>query len=355
MPAPVRQAYLSVLLPHALRRRTETEETAPVQQGKAGAKMNHRSKAKRPEHGVNTKELPGEGKNKVRQDNENEDNGESTETEDAEAQTRQIIETGAITMSKGRHLIHCLTIIGQVEGHFILPPQNKTTKYEHIIPQIVAIEEDPSIEGLLIILNTVGGDVEAGLAIAELLAGMKKPTVSLVLGGGHSIGVPLAVCARKSFIVPTATMTIHPVRMNGIIVGVPQTLSYFDKMQDRIIKFVSENSHISSERFKQLMMNTGELVMDVGTVLDGEEAVKEGLIDQLGGLSDAISCLYEMIESQPGRAADEAAPPAEKQAEQKKPEGSLSPSAAKEKSRPQKNGGSQKSARGRKKAKKEKV
>jgi ATP-dependent protease ClpP protease subunit len=223
---------------------------------------------------------------------------EEQENEELEERTKQIIETGSLTMSNGQHLIHCLTIIGQVEGHFILPPQNKTTKYEHVIPQIVAIEEDPQIEGLLIILNTVGGDVEAGLAIAELLAGMRKPTVSLVLGGGHSIGVPLAVCARRSFIATTATMTVHPVRMNGIVVGVPQTLSYFDKMQDRIIKFVSENSHVSSERFKQLMMNTGELVMDVGTVLDGEAAVKEGLIDSLGGLSDAIDCLHEMIEVQ---------------------------------------------------------
>jgi ATP-dependent protease ClpP protease subunit len=227
-------------------------------------------------------------------------NRESQENEDIEAQTNQIIETGGVTVTKGRHLIHCLTIIGQIEGHFILPPQNKTTKYEHVIPQIVAIEEDPDIEGLLIILNTVGGDVEAGLAIAELLAGMKKPTVSLVLGGGHSIGAPLAVSARKSFIVSTATMTIHPVRMNGIVVGIPQTLSYFDKMQDRIIKFVAENSHVSIERFKQLMMTTGELVMDVGTILDGETAVKEGLIDSLGGLSDAISCLYEMIENTDG-------------------------------------------------------
>jgi ATP-dependent protease ClpP protease subunit len=233
---------------------------------------------------------------KARNDNCSDNDDEQQENENIEAQTNQIIETGGVTMTKGRHLIHCLTIIGQIEGHFILPPQNKTTKYEHVIPQIVAIEEDPSIEGLLIILNTVGGDVEAGLAIAELLAGMKKPTVSLVLGGGHSIGAPLAVSARKSFIVSTATMTIHPVRMNGIIVGIPQTLSYFDKMQDRIIKFVSENSHVSIERFKQLMMTTGELVMDVGSILDGESAVKEGLIDNLGGLSDAISCLYQMIE-----------------------------------------------------------
>lgn len=213
-------------------------------------------------------------------------------------QLKQILETGSITMSKGRHLIHCLTIIGQIEGHYILPPQNKTTKYEHVIPQIVAIEDDPSIEGLLIILNTVGGDVEAGLAIAELLAGMKKPTVSLVLGGGHSIGVPLAVSARQSFIAQTATMTIHPVRMNGIVVGVPQTLGYFYRMQDRIMKFVCDNSNISPKRFKELMMNTGELVLDVGTVLDGRTAVKEGLIDHLGGLSAAISSLYEMIEAE---------------------------------------------------------
>lgn len=227
--------------------------------------------------------------------------------------TRQIIETGSVTMSNGRHLIHCLTVIGQVEGHFILPPTNKTTKYEHVIPQIVAVEEDPSIEGLLIVLNTVGGDVEAGLAIAELIAGMHKPTVSLVLGGGHSIGVPLAVCARRSFIATTATMTIHPVRMNGVVVGVPQTLNYFDRMQDRIVNFVSENSHISAARFKQLMMNTGELVMDVGTVLEGRDAVKEGLIDAVGGLADAIACLNSMIE----QGADAKEPAAG--AEQKKP------------------------------------
>lgn len=221
---------------------------------------------------------------------------QNTDSGQMDDRTRQIIESGSITMSDGDHLIHCLTIIGQVEGHFILPPQNKTTKYEHVIPQIVAVEEDPRIEGLLIILNTVGGDVEAGLAIAELISGMKKPTVSLVLGGGHSIGVPLAICAKESFIAPTATMTIHPVRMNGIVVGVPQTLSYFDKMQDRIGKFVAQNSHIAPERFKELMMHTGELVLDVGTVLEGEEAVKEGLIDHTGGLSDATACLYRIIE-----------------------------------------------------------
>ena len=179
-----------------------------------------------------------------------------------------------------------------------MPSQNKTTKYEHVIPQLVAIEEDPDIEGLIIILNTVGGDVEAGLAIAELIAGMKTPTVSLVLGGGHSIGVPLAVSAKRSFIAPSATMTIHPVRMNGLVLGVPQTLSYFDKMQERIIKFIVDNSNISPKRVHSLMMKTGEMVMDVGTMIDGEQAVKEGIIDNLGSLSDAISSLYEMIESE---------------------------------------------------------
>ena len=208
---------------------------------------------------------------------------------------KQIVETGSVTVSKDDHYIHCLTVIGQIEGHFILPPQNKTTKYEHVIPQLVAIEESRDIEGLIIILNTVGGDIEAGLALAELLSGMRKPTVSLVLGGGHSIGVPLAVSAKKSFIVPSATMTVHPVRMNGLVLGVPQTLSYFDKMQERIVRFVADNSSMKSERFRELMTATGELVMDVGTVLDGESAVKEGLIDSLGGLSDALDCLYGMI------------------------------------------------------------
>jgi len=225
----------------------------------------------------------------------NEDDHDNTAEEQRE-QTDQIIRTGAITATKGKHVIHCLTIVGQVEGHYILPPQNKTTKYEHVIPQLVAIQEDPTIEGLLIILNTVGGDVEAGLALAELISGMQKPTVSLVLGGGHSIGVPLAVSAMVSFIAPSATMTIHPVRMNGLVLGVPQTLSYFDKMQERIVRFVEENSKISSRKFRDLMMKTGELVMDVGTVLDGSEAVKCGLIDNLGGLGEAMSCLYELIE-----------------------------------------------------------
>ncbi len=230
--------------------------------------------------------------------NENsENNGAEEDREKEPQQTEQIKEMGSVTMPNAKHVIHCLNIIGQVEGHYILPPQNKTTKYEHIIPALVAIEQDRSIEGLVIILNTVGGDVEAGLAIAELVAGMKTPTVSLVVGGGHSIGVPLAVCAKRSFIVPSATMTIHPVRMNGLVLGVPQTFSYFDKMQERIVRFVCDNSNIAPERFRQLMMETGELMTDVGSVIDGEAAVKEGLIDKLGGLSDAIECLYDMIEN----------------------------------------------------------
>lgn len=216
-------------------------------------------------------------------------------------QIDEIESLGAITAAKGKRMIHCLTVIGQIEGHFILPSQNKTTKYEHVIPQLVAIEEDPDIDGLIIILNTVGGDVEAGLAIAELIAGMKTPTVSLVLGGGHSIGVPLAVSAKRSFICPSATMTVHPVRVSGLLLGVPQTLSYFNKMQDRITNFVCDNSHIDRDRFYELMMKTGELATDVGTVLDGADAVKEGLIDELGSLSDAIKALYSLIDERGDR------------------------------------------------------
>ena len=223
-------------------------------------------------------------------------NSESEEETDEQISVRQSDDNGVFASVNAEHNIHCLTVIGQIEGHYILPPQNKTTKYEHIMPALVAIEQDMSIEGLLIILNTVGGDVEAGLAISELIAGMSKPTVSIVVGGGHSIGVPLAVSAKKSFIVPSATMTIHPVRMNGLLLGIPQTLSYFERMQERIISFVSKNSSIKPERFRELMMKKDELVMDVGSVLDGENAVKEGLIDSLGGLSDAVKCLYSLIE-----------------------------------------------------------
>lgn len=213
-------------------------------------------------------------------------------------------EMGQTVSRNSKHLIHCLSVVGQIEGHYVLAEQNKTTKYEHIIPALVAIEQDRSVEGLLIILNTVGGDVEAGLAIAELISGMKTPTVSLVVGGGHSIGVPLAVSAKRSFIVPTASMTIHPVRMNGTVLGVPQTLSYFDKMQDRIISFVTRNSSVSEESFRSLMMNTQELVMDVGSVVEGKKAVEIGLIDSLGSLGDAMDCLYNMIEDTEKRYAD---------------------------------------------------
>lgn len=226
--------------------------------------------------------------------NENEGNGDNILSKD---QREQIRDMGSITSNKA-HPIHCLTIIGQIEGHYILPSQNKTTKYEHVIPQLVAIEEEPSIKGLLIILNTVGGDVEAGLAIAELINGMKKPVVSLVLGGGHSIGVPLAVSSRQSFIVPSATMTIHPVRMNGMVIGVPQTYSYFEKMQDRIITFICENSKINEQLLRKMLHNTTELATDVGTILSGDEAVESGLIDQTGSLSDAISYLYKIIKEE---------------------------------------------------------
>ncbi|WP_028520845.1 ClpP family protease [Ruminococcus flavefaciens] len=224
--------------------------------------------------------------------------------EEAADEAEMIRETGQSVSRNSKHLIHCLTVIGQIEGHYVLSEQNKTTKYEHIIPALVAIEQDRSVEGLLIILNTVGGDVEAGLAIAELIAGMKTPTVSLVVGGGHSIGVPLAVSAKRSFIVPTASMTIHPVRMNGTVLGVPQTLSYFEKMQDRIAGFITRHSRISGEELRRLTMNTEELVLDVGTVLEGERAVELGLIDSLGSLGDAMDSLYGMIENTEKRYAD---------------------------------------------------
>ena len=210
-------------------------------------------------------------------------------------------EDGVLPATKGRHAIHCLTVIGTIEGHSLAPENQKTTKYEHVIPQLVDIEEDPEIEGLLVILNTVGGDVEAGLALAELIAGVGKPSATLVLGGGHSIGIPLAVSARRSFIVPTATMTVHPVRHSGMVLGVPQTLRYFEQMQERIVGFVAGHSGITARRFTTLMHNTGELVMDMGTVLDGRQAVEEGLIDELGGLSDALRYLYAEIERAPRR------------------------------------------------------
>lgn len=197
--------------------------------------------------------------------------------------------------------IYTLTIIGQIEGHQVLPESAKTTKYEHILPLLAGIEESDEIDGLLILLNTVGGDIEAGLAIAEMIAGMKKPTVSLVLGGGHSIGIPLAVCTKKSFITPTASMTVHPVRMTGLVVGAPQTFRYFQRIQEQIADFVTANSGISKEQFEKFMMATGEIATDVGTILYGKEAVASGLIDQLGGLSDAMEELHRMIDEREDR------------------------------------------------------
>ncbi len=206
------------------------------------------------------------------------------------------VESMGSTVTKSKKgVIHCLTIIGQIEGHMVLPPQNKSTKYEHVLPTLVAVDESEEIDGLLILLNTSGGDVEAGLAIAEMIATMKKPTVSLVLGGGHSIGVPLAVASEYSFIAPTATMTIHPIRMNGLVIGVPQTLNYFEKIQDRIINFVTLNSKMKSETFRKFCFNTMELATDVGSMLDGKEAVENGLINELGGLKHATDKLYQMI------------------------------------------------------------
>lgn len=192
--------------------------------------------------------------------------------------------------------IHVLSVVGQIEGHVLLPPKNKTTKYEHVIPQLVAIEQNPEIRGLLMVLNTVGGDIEAGLAIAEMVRSLSKPTVSLVLGGGHSIGVPIAVAARRSFIAETATMTIHPVRLTGLVISVPQTYEYMDKMQDRVIRFIVENSRVPEHTLREMMFRTGELVRDVGTVLVGVEAVRCGIIDQLGGLAQAVAALREMID-----------------------------------------------------------
>lgn len=205
-------------------------------------------------------------------------------------------DTGSVTTDDGSHRIHCMTIVGQIEGHYALPQETKATKYEHMIPQLVAVDESSDIDGLLLLLNTVGGDIEAGLALAELIAGMKKPTVSLVLGGGHSIGVPLAVAADRSFIVPSATMTIHPVRINGLVLGVPQAFTHFQRMQERIIDFVCSHSGMTADRFARLCMNTGELATDVGSVLDGAEAVSEKLIDRLGSLREAMDCLYTLID-----------------------------------------------------------
>lgn len=207
-----------------------------------------------------------------------------------------IVDFGSSLIQSKKGNVHVLTIVGQIEGHQLLPSSSKSTKYEHVMPLLAMVEESDEVDGLLVLLNTVGGDIEAGLGIAELISSMSKPTVSLVLGGGHSIGVPLAVSAKRSYIAPSAAMTIHPVRMNGLVIGVPQTFYYFERIQERIIQFVTANSRVKRETFTELMLQTGELAADVGSVIYGEEAVKLGIIDQIGGLSDALSCLHEMID-----------------------------------------------------------
>lgn len=222
-------------------------------------------------------------------------NNNNNDTNAAQEERRNIEEFGSVETSTPRGNIHCLNIIGQVEGHMILSDQSKTTKYEHVLPKLVEVEEDENIDGMLVLLNTMGGDVEAGLAIAEMISGMKKPTVSLVLGGGHSIGVPLAVATDYSYIAPTATMTVHPIRTSGLVIGVSQTFQYFERMQERIVEFVSSNSTISKDDFRDLMLKTDEIANDVGSILFAKRAVDCGLIDSLGGINDALEKLYEMI------------------------------------------------------------
>jgi ATP-dependent protease ClpP protease subunit len=217
-----------------------------------------------------------------------------TKSEQAKEQREEIKEMGEMDLT---HRIHLLTVIGEIEGHECLSPNSKTTKYEHVLPKLAAIEDSPDIDGLLILLNTVGGDVEAGLAIAEMIASLSKPTVSLVLGGSHSIGVPIAVSTDYSFIVKTGTMVIHPVRMNGTVIGAPQTYDYFKQMQDRILGFISEHSNATRDRLEELMLDTGILTKDLGTILVGEDAVREGLICETGGISDALHKLYELIQA----------------------------------------------------------
>ena len=222
--------------------------------------------------------------------------GEDAEERDSRQQ--QIVDMGSATIKTEKGTIHTLTIVGQIEGHQILPPTSKSTKYEHVMPLLASVEESDEVDGLLVLLNTVGGDIEAGLGIAELIASMSKPTVSLVLGGGHSIGVPLAVSAKRSFIAPSAAMTIHPVRLNGLVIAVSQTFNSFARIQERIIQFVTRNSRVKREDFTRLMLQTGELAADVGSVIYGEEAVRLGLIDEIGGLSDALACLHQMMDEQ---------------------------------------------------------
>ena len=219
-----------------------------------------------------------------------------TPQENSDTPQQQIVDMGSSVVTNSRGTIHCLTIAGQEEGHMLLPGNAKSTKYEHVLPLLAAIEESDNVDGLLLLLNTVGGDIEAGLAIAELIAGMGTPTVTLVLGGGHSIGIPLAVSGKVTMIAPSASMTIHPVRMSGTVIAVPATYQYFDRIQERIIAFVVKNSHISADRFRELMLATGEMANDVGSIVYGEQAVAMGLIDQIGTLSQALGCLYDMID-----------------------------------------------------------
>jgi ATP-dependent protease ClpP protease subunit len=227
---------------------------------------------------------------------ESESDSNREKNEQVAENIQQLGQTNVPQMTQDTN-IHCLTIVGQIEGHIQLPPQNKATKYEHVIPQIVAIEQNPNIEGLLVVLNTVGGDVEAGLAIAEMLASLSKPTVSIVLGGGHSIGVPIAVSCHYSFITETATMTIHPIRLTGLVIGVPQTFEYLDKMQERVVRFVTKHSKITEEKFKELMFSKGNLTRDIGTNVVGPDAVQYGLIDEVGGVAQAMKKLREMIDA----------------------------------------------------------
>ncbi len=221
---------------------------------------------------------------------------QDTEKKGSAGLMEKIQQLGTPTLQQVESNIHCLTIIGQIEGHLQLPPQNKTTKYEHVIPQLVAAEQNQKIEGVLIILNTVGGDVEAGLAIAEMIASLSKPSVAIVLGGGHSIGVPIAVAAEYAYIAETATMTIHPVRLTGLVIGVPQTFEYLDKMQERVVSFVTKHSKISESKFKELMFKTGDLARDIGSNVVGQDAVKAGLINAVGGIGEGLSKLNELIE-----------------------------------------------------------
>lgn len=217
------------------------------------------------------------------------------EQEPSPQATQQIVDMGSAVVKNRHGTVHCLTIVGQVEGHMVLPNNTKSTKYEHVLPLLASLEESDEVDGLVLLLNTVGGDIEAGLAIAELVAGMRLPTVTLVLGGGHSIGVPLAVCGKETFIAPTASMTVHPVRMSGTVIAAPETYRYFERLQERIIQFVAANSRVTAERFRELMLSSGDMANDVGTVLYGEQAVAEGIIDRIGTLGDALEALYGQI------------------------------------------------------------